>query len=379
MSELWICTTRRAVSRVTAANGGGWAGVLSGDGRLSDDGGLSEDGPGSGGGSGSGDGRASDGLGSRDGRAPDDGPASGDGRQSDGQASDDGRAPGGRAPGTRGAETDVRGRAADGGVSQPWVNAQQRWSEAAELLRAAGRAPVDLQEWLGSSWTGDAADKFGQWGTQFADATRRASAALTDAAANAAAISTRGPDAAQYLLPQADLDALDDGVRRISAVLVPGQRTTGPRQRVVPRRPGPGPQQRPGRRPGAGGVTFPPDRHARVQGWIDQATDILHQQGYTDDQIDRDAIATIIRYESNGNPSAVNGGDSNAASGNHSRGLMQTIPPTFRHYALPGHTHILNPVDNIIAGVRYAVDRYGSVSKVPGVMAVAAGRRYVGY
>jgi len=29
---------------------------------------------------------------------------------------------------------------------------------------------------------------------------------------------------------------------------------------------------------------------------------------------------------------------------------MQTIPSTFRHYALPGHTDILDPVDNIVAG-----------------------------
>lgn len=290
------------------------------------------------------------------------------------------------AGGVGGRGADVHERAAEGGANQPWVSAQQRWSEAAELLRTAGRAPVDLREWLGPGWSGDAADKYGQWGAQFADATRRASVALTDAAASAASISTRGPDATQYLLPQADLDALDSGVRRISAVLVPGQRVGGQRQRQVPRRHNPGPQrpsqqgrsqQSPARRPG--GVMSPADRHEKVQGWIDQATDILHQKGYTDDQIDRDAIATIIRYESNGNPSAVNGHDSNAARGNPSSGLMQTIPSTFRHYALPGHTQILDPVDNIVAGVRYAVRRYGSVSNVPGVKAVAAGHGYVGY
>jgi len=266
------------------------------------------------------------------------------------------------------------GGADSGPAGEPWLRAQQRWSEAAELLRTAGQAPMDLREWLGSGWTGDASDNFGAWGRQFHDATRRASAALTDAAASAGTLSTRGRDAAQYLLPQADLDALDDGVRRISGVLVPGQRGSAPRRNAVPH---PKSGARPGR--ASGGATFPADRHAKVQGWIDEATEILHREGYTDDQIDRDAIATIIRYESNGNPSAVNGSDSNAARGNHSAGLMQTIPPTFRHYALPGHTQILNPVDNIVAGVRYAVDRYGSVSKVPGVLAVAAGRRYVGY
>ena len=40
---------------------------------------------------------------------------------------------------------------------------------------------------------------------------------------------------------------------------------------------------------------------------------------------------------------------------------------------------ITEPVDNIIAGVRYAIARYGSVSEVPGVEAVARGDSYVGY
>lgn len=261
-------------------------------------------------------------------------------------------------------------------ASRPWADAQNRWSEAAELLRSAGRAPVDLREWLGSGWTGDAADKFGAWGAQFEDATRRAAGALTDAADSAGTLSTRGSDAARYLLPQADLDALDGGVRRISDVIVPGRRAPALRKRAVPRRqPTPSGRQE----SGSGGVRFPADRQQRVPGWIDQAVGVLRQQGYTDNQIDRDSIATIIRYESGGNPSAVNGSDSNAARGNPSSGLMQTIPSTFRHYALPGHTQILNPVDNIIAGVRYAVERYGSVSKVPGVVAVAAGRRYTAY
>ena len=58
---------------------------------------------------------------------------------------------------------------------------------------------------------------------------------------------------------------------------------------------------------------------------------------------------------------------------------MQTIGPTFEAYKLPGHDEITDPVDNIIAGVRYAVDRYGSVSAVPGVEALARGDAYVGY
>ena len=72
-------------------------------------------------------------------------------------------------------------------------------------------------------------------------------------------------------------------------------------------------------------------------------------------------------------------GNSNAAAGTPSAGLMQTIAPTFDAYALPGHGDIYDPVDNIIAGVRYALARYGSLDNVPGVAAVRSGQPYVGY
>jgi SLT domain-containing protein len=58
---------------------------------------------------------------------------------------------------------------------------------------------------------------------------------------------------------------------------------------------------------------------------------------------------------------------------------MQTIDPTFDRWKLPGHENIYNPVDNIIAGVRYAVERYGSVSNVPGVVGTKTGGGYQGY
>ena len=90
-------------------------------------------------------------------------------------------------------------------------------------------------------------------------------------------------------------------------------------------------------------------------------------------------IAMIIQHESGGNPNAQNNWDSNAAKGTPSIGLMQTIGPTFNSYKLAGHDNIRDPVDNIIAGVRYAIARYGSVSNVPGVKAVHNGGRYVGY
>jgi WXG100 family type VII secretion target len=72
-------------------------------------------------------------------------------------------------------------------------------------------------------------------------------------------------------------------------------------------------------------------------------------------------------------------GNSNAAKGTPSKGLMQCIDPTFQAHALPGHGDIWNPVDNIIAGVRYTFDRYGGFDGHPGLASMAAGGGYQGY
>lgn len=69
-------------------------------------------------------------------------------------------------------------------------------------------------------------------------------------------------------------------------------------------------------------------------------------------------------HESAGDPSAVNRSDSNARAGNPSIGLMQTTQTTFDEFALPGYGDIYNPVDNIIAAVRYADAAYGSLEDV---------------
>ncbi len=93
-----------------------------------------------------------------------------------------------------------------------------------------------------------------------------------------------------------------------------------------------------------------------VEGWIREAIAILAANGTAIDESSVDEIYTIIQKESNGNPNAVNNWDSNAAKGTPSKGLMQTIDSTFMAHALPGHYDIFNPVDNIIAGVRYTYD-----------------------
>ncbi|NIJ14927.1 WXG100 family type VII secretion target [Saccharomonospora amisosensis] len=116
-----------------------------------------------------------------------------------------------------------------------------------------------------------------------------------------------------------------------------------------------------------------------VEQWIREAIEILRASGIpvTEDNIDE--IWTIIEKESGGNPHALNDWDSNAAKGTPSKGLMQCIDPTFDAYKLPGHSDIWNPVDNIIAGVRYTFDRYGGFEGHPGLKSMAAGGGYQGY
>ncbi|WP_229679857.1 transglycosylase SLT domain-containing protein [Saccharopolyspora thermophila] len=117
----------------------------------------------------------------------------------------------------------------------------------------------------------------------------------------------------------------------------------------------------------------------QIGAWIDEAITVLEANGVPREKCDAEAIRTIIMHESNGDPTATNNWDSNAAAGTPSIGLMQTIEPTFESFALPGHGDIYNPVDNIIAATRYAIARYGSVSDVPGVVGVTSGGSYQGY
>lgn len=65
-----------------------------------------------------------------------------------------------------------------------------------------------------------------------------------------------------------------------------------------------------------------------------------------------------INTESGGNPSAM-GGTDGLADG-HAEGLMQVKPGTFAAYHLPGYGNIWKGYDNILAGLNYAQNRYGS-------------------
>ena len=70
-----------------------------------------------------------------------------------------------------------------------------------------------------------------------------------------------------------------------------------------------------------------------------------------------------MMQESGGNARAINDWDSNAAAGTPSKGLMQVIGPTFRAYAMKGYNRdIWDPLSNILASMRYALARYGSLA-----------------
>src|SRR5437870_3962006 len=90
-------------------------------------------------------------------------------------------------------------------------------------------------------------------------------------------------------------------------------------------------------------------------------------------------LRTIAEHESSLNPAAAN---VTASGGNPAAtplGLMQMLPSTFAAHTQPGHTDILNPVDNLSAAIDYIRDRYGDPSSTPGLRALARGAHYVGY
>lgn len=71
-------------------------------------------------------------------------------------------------------------------------------------------------------------------------------------------------------------------------------------------------------------------------------------------------ILATIQRESGGNPRAINLWDSNAKAGIPSKGLMQTIGPTFNAFKFAGHGNIYNGYDNLLAAINYIKHRYGT-------------------
>lgn len=91
-------------------------------------------------------------------------------------------------------------------------------------------------------------------------------------------------------------------------------------------------------------------------------------------------IHTMIRYESSGRPDAINLWDINAQRGTPSKGLMQVIQPTFDRWRAPElSADLFDPPANIYAGLNYALNRYGSISNIPGLVSLRNGGPYKGY
>lgn len=99
-----------------------------------------------------------------------------------------------------------------------------------------------------------------------------------------------------------------------------------------------------------------------VERWRGVATQALKMTGQYS-AANLNALLNQMRTESNGNPNAINNWDINALNGTPSKGLLQVIDPTFRQYAMPGHnSNIFDPLSNILASIRYALSRYGSLT-----------------
>ena len=100
-----------------------------------------------------------------------------------------------------------------------------------------------------------------------------------------------------------------------------------------------------------------------VEQWRTTVIRALQMLGlYTEENVKRTLYQ--MKTESGGNPYAINLWDSNAKKGIPSKGLMQVIDPTFKAYAHPSfNKNIYDPLSNILASMRYAVARYGSLAR----------------
>jgi len=68
--------------------------------------------------------------------------------------------------------------------------------------------------------------------------------------------------------------------------------------------------------------------------------------------------------ESTGDPLSYNDWDQNFHAGKPSKGLLQTIPGTFKAYAPAGYnTNIWDPLSNALAAIMWTIKQYGSLSR----------------
>lgn len=99
---------------------------------------------------------------------------------------------------------------------------------------------------------------------------------------------------------------------------------------------------------------------AGVQRWAPLVLQALQMMGQPASYLG--IVLRRMNQESGGNPTIVNNWDINAKRGTPSGGLMQTIEPTYRAYADPRRNlGMFDPLSNILASMRYALARYGSL------------------
>ena len=99
---------------------------------------------------------------------------------------------------------------------------------------------------------------------------------------------------------------------------------------------------------------------AGVMRWKPYVIKALEANGIDPTSYRVSKILATIQRESGGNPRAINLWDSNARAGIPSKGLMQTIDPTFNAYKLAGHGNIYNGYDNLLAAINYIKHKYGT-------------------
>lgn len=141
-------------------------------------------------------------------------------------------------------------------------------------------------------------------------------------------------------------------------------------------------------RAGLGGKSYNPMTYGASAGnpsghsvnrWRPYVVRALKANGFaaTDSQVA--AWMKVIKRESNGDPSVINTWDPNAKAGHPSKGLVQTIQPTFDAYKFRGHNNPLNGYDDLLAGIHYMKAKYGSgssaFSTVSGPMGYDSGGR----
>jgi D-alanyl-D-alanine carboxypeptidase/Transglycosylase SLT domain len=108
---------------------------------------------------------------------------------------------------------------------------------------------------------------------------------------------------------------------------------------------------------------IPPENYTPSGSGVDRWREVaIMALDYTNSP--REWLPSLMRrmmQESSGDPNAINLWDSNAEAGHPSQGLMQTIPSTFAQYSGELRSRgITDPFANIVASIRYSVDRYGS-------------------